>query len=104
MSAPTNTGGPAFPHANPGYDGNWDDRRQIEGMTLREYAAIHLRMPNSGVDWLDDMIREARRDELAAKAMQGFLAHPENGNEDVGQITEWSYMQANAMLAAREAP
>lgn len=30
-------GGPAFP--NPGYNGNWDDRRQIEGMSLRDWFA-----------------------------------------------------------------
>jgi len=32
-------GGPAFPHANPGYDGNWDKRRQIGGMSLRDCFA-----------------------------------------------------------------
>lgn len=43
------------------------------GMTLRQYAAIKLRVPNSGTDWLDEMIREARRDELAARAMQSYF-------------------------------
>jgi hypothetical protein len=33
------TGGQAFPHANPRYDGNWDNRMQIGGMTLRDYFA-----------------------------------------------------------------
>ena len=37
------------------------------GMTLRQYAAIKLRVPNSGSDWLDEMIRTSLRDELAAK-------------------------------------
>lgn len=27
------------------------------GMTLKQYAAIHLKVPNSGTDWLDDMIK-----------------------------------------------
>ena len=43
------------------------------GMTLRQYAAIKLRVPNSGTDWLDKMIREARRDELGARAMQSYF-------------------------------
>jgi hypothetical protein len=29
------------------------------GMDLRHYAAIHLRLPDSGLDWLDEMIRKA---------------------------------------------
>lgn len=29
------------------------------GMTLRQYAAIHLKVPDSGSDWLDDMIRKS---------------------------------------------
>jgi hypothetical protein len=50
-----NTGGPAFPsHPVMG---------QISatclGMTLREYAAIKLKVPDSGTDWLDDMIRKS---------------------------------------------
>lgn len=30
------------------------------GMSMREYAAIQLRVPDSGTDWLDAMIRAAR--------------------------------------------
>lgn len=29
------------------------------GLTAREYAAIHLRFPKSGTDWLDSMILSA---------------------------------------------
>jgi hypothetical protein len=50
----TNTGGPAFPDPQE----NW---RGEKGMTLREYAAIHLKVPNSGTDWLDEMIEEANK-------------------------------------------
>jgi hypothetical protein len=31
------------------------------GMSLRAYAAIHLRIPDSGIEWLDRMIRQARK-------------------------------------------
>jgi hypothetical protein len=34
---------------------------ELENMSLRVYAAIHLRVPDSGVTWLDDMIRRSRR-------------------------------------------
>ena len=40
---------------------------------LRQYAAIHLRVPNSGADWLDDMIAEAREMDAAERAMQGLI-------------------------------
>lgn len=54
----TNTGGPAYPTSNysaivpvsTGYS---------EGMTLRQYAAIKLKVPDSGTDWLDEMIVKA---------------------------------------------
>ena len=59
MSIQDNSG-PAFPTANSGYDGDWDKRQQIEGMTLRQYAAIKLCVPDSGTDWLDEMIRASQ--------------------------------------------
>jgi hypothetical protein len=33
---------------------------ELEKMSLRAYAAVHLRVPDSGIDWLDEMIRKAR--------------------------------------------
>ena len=36
-----------------------------DGMSLREYAAIKLKVPESGTDWLDDMIRKSLRDDMA---------------------------------------
>ena len=45
-------------------------------MTLRQYAAIKLRVPNSGTDWLDEMILKSLRDELAAKAALSCLNWP----------------------------
>ncbi len=37
------------------------------GMTLQEYAAIHLRIPGSGIPWLDEMIANAERRDLSVK-------------------------------------
>ena len=65
------TGGPAFPTTTANYD-NMDPHG--EGMTLRDY--------------------------FAAKAMQGFCAGAEAG-DDVGEIPSLSYTIADAMLAER---
>ena len=65
-------GGPAFPsNRDMRYEQEFDHEG---GMTLRQYAAIKLRVPNSGTDWLDEMIRESLRDEMAGKAMPACYA------------------------------
>lgn len=46
-----------------------------EGLTKREHAAIELGIPDSGTEWLDDMIRKAQLRDLAGLAMQGLLAN-----------------------------
>ena len=70
------TGGAAFPresvYAKCEACG-WDENPSVSGMTLREYAAIELRIPDSGVDWLDEMIVKAERRDIATKAMQGLI-------------------------------
>jgi hypothetical protein len=67
------TGGPAFP-----WCGDLNDCPTINlGMTLRQYAAIKLRVPNSGTDWLDAMILQSLRNEFAGKAMQAYLTQQE---------------------------
>ena len=95
-----NDGGPAFPvPLNQGEP--WSSTGPCDGMTLRQYAAIKLRVPNSGTDWLDEMIRTSLRDEFAAKAMQGICAHHDTwGLPDAGIATK-TYVIADAMLAAR---
>lgn len=45
------------------------------GLTAQEYAAISLRVPDSGEPWLDDMIRHSRRMDAVQAAMQGMLTH-----------------------------
>lgn len=90
-------GGPAFPVPEAA---NLNDQ---EGMTLRQYAAIQLRVPNSGTDWLDDMIRQARRDDAAEKAMAGDWAAGNAGNVSFDEDTRRYYRMADAMLRAREA-
>ena len=68
----------------------------------REYAAIHLRVPQSGNEELDAMIREAQRNELAARAMQGLVSQLNLYHVSVDEVAELSYRQADAMLKERE--
>ncbi|UXC37154.1 hypothetical protein [Cupriavidus gilardii] len=94
-------GGPAFPGPD-----------QEQGMTLRQYAAIKLRVPESGDQWLDDMIRKAQRDELATKALPAVyrdLWDDVRAGRHGCVPEEWkmgvaldAYALADAMLAARE--
>jgi hypothetical protein len=87
----TDTGGPAFP----GVDELGDP---YNGMTLRQYAAIHLKVPNSGTDWLDDMIRQSLRDDFAAKAPM-----PSNGMgaDFMDKAATFSYAYADSKMKAR---
>jgi hypothetical protein len=62
----TNTGGPAFPSQR--------EHTTKEGMTLRQYAAIKLKVPDSGTDWLDDMIRKSNEFDMM------LLTNPQQSN------------------------
>ncbi len=54
------------------------------GFTAQELAAIKLKVPNSGEEWLDEMILESRRLDYAGQAMIAIVA-----NEDaVRAITD----------------
>jgi hypothetical protein len=82
-----------------------------KGLTKREYAAIELRVPNSGAAWLDDMISQRQRDEIAAEVLpqvyastvQQFSKSNGDANEFKKALAEAAYAIADAMLAAREA-
>ena len=115
-----NDGGPAFPggavrKTRPAHDPGADFRvtditdPKQSGMTLRQYAAIKLRVPNSGTDWLDEMIRESLRNEMAAKAMPECYADYCRHADVQGYVEGWrvgvakdAYETADAILAARE--
>ena len=96
--------GPAFPPEH--------TPMTYSGMTPRQNAAIKLRVPNSGIDWLDAMILQSRRDELAKAAMQGELASMADPNgcgyglafyandDEIKRLTRHWYRIADAMIAA----
>ncbi len=100
------TGGPAFPSEENREHMGAIYRAKHQGMTLRQYAAIKLRVPNSGTDWLDEMIEKSLRDEVAGKAMQGLMGRVW-GNQPAEELfpiwAKSAYAVADAMLKARQA-
>lgn len=75
------------------------------GFTAQQHAAIALRVPNSGTDWLDDMIRVSLRDEFAAKAMAaviGAIMPIECHRWTSACFAKEGYEIADAMMTARE--
>jgi hypothetical protein len=73
------------------------------GMSLRQYAAIHLRVPRSGDPELDAMIRESRRIEFAEKALgiitDKAMTFPDAKLHDwMGYAANQSLLFADAML------
>ncbi|WP_186092828.1 hypothetical protein [Burkholderia gladioli] len=93
-------GGPAFPVNTQRFEDGSINVYPESGMSLRAYAAIKLRVPDSGIDWLDDMIRTSMQDEFAAKAMSGMLADPDFPG-DLTDTAKIAYDFADAMLKAR---
>ena len=75
-------GGPAFPvHDMIGPQ----EYQYVKGMSLRQYAAIQLRVPDSGLEWLDKMILAAKRDEFAGQALAGELASQDGRSDGTGE-------------------
>jgi len=68
-----------------------------EGMTKREYSAINLRVPNSGTEWLDEMIRASLHNEFAGMALHGLLANPSVILKQT-DIPELSFEYADSMI------
>ena len=74
------------------------DQRGYEGMSLRAYAAIELKEPDSGIDWLDEMIVKSKRDSLAGMAMQGLLSSANLVPDEANLIPKTAYIIASAMI------
>lgn len=70
----------------------------IHGCNIRTYAAIHLGVPQSEHDWLNDMIRESQRNELA-KAVMPLLQWSDHRAEGCAKT---AFAVADAMLAEQE--
>ena len=47
-----------------------------KGMALDVYACIQLKVPETAISWLDNLIKESRRLDYAGQAMAGQCANP----------------------------
>jgi hypothetical protein len=97
MSNQIDDGGPAYPHVE--VDAKTGEVTNHNGMSLRAYAAIQLRVPSSGIDWLDDMIIDAKRDEFASRAMAGVVCSDGRPSKN-SQKAEFCYDLADSLLTA----
>ena len=111
--------GPAFPSEQGSTPEGTLNQTYDSGMSTREYASIHLRVPNSGLPWLDEMITESLRNEFAMSVLNGqesrsFNVTPvelaesvnapefeESQKRTIGNNARCYYRVADAMLAAR---
>ncbi len=71
------------------------------GFTQRQLAAIELRAPDSGLDWLDKMIEQSRHYEAALCAMRGMLGNPEAPGS-VATIVTNSHLLAREIIATEK--
>jgi hypothetical protein len=74
-------------------------------MSVRAYAAIKLCVPDSGLDWLDDMIRQAQRDRFAGQAIAGLAANCTDAGLSTwlpDSIAARAYQYADAVIAERK--
>jgi len=67
------------------------------GLTIRQHAALTLRIPDSGDPTLDAMIRQAVRRDLAAQALATFAAAP-HGAENTKYYAMTACALADALL------
>src|SRR5574343_1386462 len=89
------TRGNAFPHNSPaGQDYNL-------GMTLREYAAIKLKVADSGNEQLDKMIKQSLWNDFAASALAGHCTSYPEGVYYANAVN-FAFDVANAMMAERK--
>lgn len=70
MSDINDDGGPAFPNTVKVTD---EAYAELRGMTLRQYAAIHLRVPDSGLPWLDEMISASKDSGMSVERTRAML-------------------------------
>jgi hypothetical protein len=77
------------------------------GMSLKQYAAIQLKVPRSGDQEIDDWIRESRRSDFMGQAMLAitskvYKTKDYNGPFIFEDIADEARIMADAMLAEWE--
>lgn len=102
-------GGPAFP-GKAYQEGRLAAELALHpGMSLRDYACIKLKVPESDREWLNELIVKSLRNEFAEMAMDGvqqmicLLAKAgDTEKANVRSIVKECYEYADAMLKERE--
>lgn len=94
---------PAMPGQVKYHGGGAVEVLSIGGLTAREHACIQLRVPKSGDDELDSLIRESLRAEFAAQALAKLIALGGSARTEYGQAIH-AVKFADALLSALEAP
>ncbi len=84
----------AFPYHRTGVYSN--------GMTLKQYACIKLKIPKTGDEELDNLIKESLRNDFAAKVLQELLAAKLPTEIDNKTLVKLAYIMADEMLKANE--
>jgi len=72
-----------------------ETQTDFHGLSAREYAAITLRVADSGTPWLDSMIQRARKYDIAKEAASSYIAGAEMGAPDAAANV---VQMLNAML------
>jgi len=99
-SEPAKHPGDFSAHPTSAVSHNGEIRFGISGLTARQHAAIELRVPDSGLDWLDAMIRESRRMDFAGQAPAGLMVGYYNHPNDADVCAGIAFKAAGDMLAA----
>lgn len=87
---------PAFPiEEKDGLGSHWQNHL---GMSKRFYAAIKLRVPDSGEEWLDEMIQKANKRDTPNAAMQGLLSSGRMTGHQIDELIGNSYEIADELL------
>jgi hypothetical protein len=93
----------AFPVFDSIHEGENVDYACVDhGMTLPQYAAIHLRVPCSGDPELDSAIRQSRRAEFAKAVIDMFFDRPTTNKEHMAADVRNCFAFADVMLAEWE--
>jgi hypothetical protein len=93
---------PALPANQLNHDGSVYD--QYYGLSRREYAAIHLRVADSGAQWLDKMIEASIRNKLAAQAMQAMETERCSNPTRIREHAATAYAWADEIIARSKRP
>ena len=71
------------------------------GLSVREFAAIQLRVPDSGDEQIDAMIRQANRRDFAGQAMAGLMTkyyHEKCEGYNAGYVARECVELADALI------